>query len=248
LTDDPTIGESVAADIKNMRDLLESGIPQEQRYPTKIILGDEVTQKNILAAVDNMNVGKDEAILCYYSGHGSVDSDHAAGDSSGDRYFSLPQGALYQKTLYDHLRNKRARFVVLLSDSTPSRAPIKSQPAGARPAEAAKNPVLNSLLFRFRGAVDVDDSTRDLPGWGDENGGLFTQALRDAVNPKLYANPQFVTWKQFLDKLSDATNKRFQKLKNEVKKNKEVRDRLDLEGLKSQSEQRPEAPDLNVRY
>jgi hypothetical protein len=247
LTNDPAIGESVQADLKIIQDVLEKGIPEAQRHATIIIQGEEVTARKILAKVDSLNVAKGEAIVCYYSGHGGYDTDRATDDPTGGRFFSTPQGALYQKALYDHLRNKRARLAVLFAETSRARAPLVAQPAPAE-AKEGENPVLHSLLFRYQGAVDSDSSARELNGWGDRNGGVFTQAIRDAVNPKLYTDPQFVTWQQFLDRLADATDKRFRKLKAEVKKNKEVRDRVELEALKTQPEQKPQTSDLSVKY
>jgi hypothetical protein len=248
LTDDPVIGESVEADLKTMQELLENGIPQEQRHPTILIKGGQVTAKNILAQVDSLGVAPGEAILCYFAGHGGYDSDRAADDATGGRFFSTPQGALYQKTLYDHLRNNRARLVVLFAEISRARVPASVQPAPKGKIKEGENPVLHSLLFRYKGSADIDSSARELSGWGDRNGGVFTQAIRDAANPKLYPDPQFATWSQFLDKLADATDKRFLKLKAEVKKNKELRDRVDLEALKTQTEQKPQTSDVSVKY
>ena len=71
---------------------------------------------------------------------------------------------------------------------------------------------------------------------------------QDAVKSKLYADPQFATWPQFLDRVADATEKRFRQLKKEVRDNKEMRDRVELEGLKTQREQKPQPSDLSIKF
>lgn len=165
-THDPEIGESVAVDVRALEQALVQAAPVS-RLALHRLVGEGVRPERLLAAVRDLPVGPEDALLCYYAGHGAW--------ADTGPYLRLGGGAVLPRAdLMAALRARGARLTVLLSDccSTYVGQTMLWAPPSVDPA------VLRDLFYRPRGVVDVTAAQRGQVAVGDTNlGGVFTYAL-----------------------------------------------------------------------
>jgi len=240
LTDDASIGAGIKANLESIAGLLED-IPKENRGKLKIITGAECTAKVILEQVQALTVAPDEALFCYYAGHGAYNPKAAdAGDTSKGHFFQIPGGDLTRMKLMTELRGKGGRLTVLITDTCNVPA-IPHEFQMAPMARETPEPPIVGLLLRCAGVVDISGASRNQFGWYLGKGGIFTIAFTTSVAGGAS------TWSGLLSQAREMTHVYYRELKEAVRKepNSVSADiRKSLEGQKDQS---PQAFQLDVR-
>lgn len=172
-TEDKNIGKGVGHDLDNvvvsMFILLREGQLDHNRVD-----GDELSTAGVLGAIDRIRVKPDDTLLFFWAGHG-------ASDEQG-HYLQMPRGGnLYRSTLLGALKKKQPRLVVLLtdccnvfSDSTAGLPPVS--PASPDPRRKT-SPLMEELLLKPRGVVDINAASPGEVALGTKEGGLFTLSL-----------------------------------------------------------------------
>src|SRR5262245_18379842 len=70
---DRNLGNSVRADQKHMRQLIESTIPPARRSLT-VLSGKQATRERIIAHYRSLSAGPEDGLVIYFSGHGATDA------------------------------------------------------------------------------------------------------------------------------------------------------------------------------
>jgi hypothetical protein len=218
-TQDEVLSTSVKIDQGRMKRLWAATIPHE-RYSLKVLDGKKVTRRDVLGYYDRLKAGKDEGLVFYYAGHGSLDK------TNGKHFFELSQE---KKPLFRHevrgaMEKKGAGLVVLLTDccSTPRKLPpglASTKGVGMRASKL--NPAVRCLLFQARGTVDITAAT-DNASWSDnQRGGLFTRSLARLLEQTPLRDLDkdrdgVVTWTEFFPQLRDETKSLFKAWSKEL--------------------------------
>ena len=151
-------GKYVSA-VKN--DLLGLSIALEENMPKSRInrsyleiRDDEDSSPAIIRqALLDMKVNANDAILFYYSGHGSADDK--------GHYLAFAHGKLYREELLKLLTAKGARLVALITDccSTRSDGYVYMAPNFEIPDRRSPTPLFQKLFFDTRGLVDINSAS-----------------------------------------------------------------------------------------
>jgi hypothetical protein len=106
-------GQTWGLDGDNMKAMLERAFAgqniDKNRVTVDMFTGAKVNPRTVLDYYDKLNVGPDEALVFFYSGHGGY---HVF----GGHYLALTLGPLYRDDLVKAMTKKNPRLVVLLTD------------------------------------------------------------------------------------------------------------------------------------
>jgi len=148
---------AVAMDLTLVSSTISNNMPEQQINFIRLeIEEDEFSSpQHLLNSVDLLEVHPNDAILFYFSGHGSTDDK--------GHHFLLAQGKLYRQDLLAKLNSKKARFVALVSDCCNTRGDGYMY---AAPNILIKHPRVPTPLFKrlFMDPTGVADINSCSPG------------------------------------------------------------------------------------
>jgi hypothetical protein len=250
-TDDGKIGKFIEVSLGRLREQFEQipGLPPE-RVQLRVLTGARVNAKTIMDEVNALRPGPTEAVLYYHLGHGEYDPRKAAGDPSGGHLFSLKDGGLMRKPVWDALRAKGARLTVMISDTCNTAADAADTSARRRSApitRTGESRVLAGLLLDHVGELNVSGSSKDQFGWFSKSlGGWWSDAVLFALGPPAHPGG-FVTWDAFLGTAGDKCSRTYLAAREEILKNPGSLDAETLDSFRNQRDQRPQAFVKSVR-
>lgn len=209
-TNDAIIGPDVNIDGKNVYTRLVQEVPWHRLGLTRLI-GDKVTQDDIFAYYQKLSVQSNDAVFCFFAGHGAVEG--------GDHVIMMTDGAkLRRADLLAAMKKKGARLTVLVTDScareeTQTRAPVYEL------VKPDRVELCRYLFFRHTGVVDVNSSSPpDQLAYGDgKYGGVFTSAFHEYLARPNRASDKngdgTVSWQEFFGAVSARTQTNFNLLR-----------------------------------
>lgn len=215
LTEDPTIGPMVAVSMKRLADEF-ARVPNTH---VSFVAGREIDPLRVISAIDRMNVGRNDAFLCFYVGHGAYDPALATTDLASGHHFQLAGGTLLRSSVFQRMSAKNARLTVLISDSCNVVAPVDYTnriPVERRQEERVTvNPsVIPALLANYRGVIDINGAARDQYCWFSlPHGGWFTDAFLTTSRSN---GARIDNWNSFAQHLNANTQRTFAKNKSQV--------------------------------
>ncbi|MBX9584750.1 MAG: hypothetical protein K2X87_30980, partial [Gemmataceae bacterium] len=173
---------------------------------------------DVEAAVRDLRVGKDDALVCFVLAHGAHAADGwPADDASQGHRFEQGNARLTRYDLLAALRAPNPALVVLMSDSCGQQLPPAQPPPkkDGPPAAAALagSPLMDHLLRDYRGVVDVNACTKPELAWywdpaGGDRIGHFTAAL---IRANRSDTP--LSWDGYLDRVGKLTDERYQDMR-----------------------------------
>jgi hypothetical protein len=207
-TQDASIGNGIAANLKNMDSFLDAVEMDGKITISKIeIKGDNFNCKKINEAVEQLNVEPSDAVLFYYSGHGfRRDSTQTQFPEFDCRRTLDPDRAELSGIVDNLVKAKKPKFLLAIADTCnkESTAFIAAPPAGFAPAE--KQAAFRRLFQGYSGTLIMSGSIPGEYSWytvaGGSLGGFFTNQLLQAINQKIKEQRSNVRWE---DIASDAT-------------------------------------------
>ncbi len=218
----PHFNEGLRYDLSRLQETLEQTIPRD-RFRCTVLKGSKASGKEILAYYRQLQVRPNEAVLCFYGGHGAIPK--GAKDVE-KHFFKLVGGDMHRKELLAAMEAKKAGLTVLISDCCSSQGTfVPPKPVyGATEFRSVMldiSPLMRSLFFRAWGTVDLTASAPGEPSWGDNQGGVFTRTLCRMLRNKTVAafdsnGDALVSWEEFFPKLRQATSKNFQQWRREA--------------------------------
>jgi hypothetical protein len=164
-TDDSRIGQHVEADRRTVVASLGEAIPAHRRT-LQVLQGENATPQNVLQYYRDIENGPADTLLFYYAGHGAIDNDLG-------HVLTMQTANLSRKTLVGTIQSKQARLNVILTDccSVFGEIPAAYARSGLDPL------TVRYLFFRHRGTVDLTAADLGQPAYGNQFGGIFTNAL-----------------------------------------------------------------------
>ena len=177
---------NIQVDVAEVSAMFHNNIPKEQLdYVSLAFDGDEGgAPSTILKAIQEFQVGPDDAVVFYYTGHGGADDR--------GHYLAMEKGKLYRAELRRSMLAKRPRLAVIMTDCCNVRADGRAFAAPAVDVNSPKvvTPLFRSLFIEPRGVVDINSSAPDQSSFffvkrdqfGRHQGSLFTRSLTRFVD------------------------------------------------------------------
>ena len=146
---------AVAMDMTMVSTTIAENMPERQFSLVRFEISEDEysSPANVLATVNELAVGSDDAILFYFTGHGSVDDK--------GHFLSLATGKLYRKDLLAALAARKARMVALITDccNTRSDGYLYAAPYVEVTSPPVPSPLFKRLFFDTTGIVDITSSS-----------------------------------------------------------------------------------------
>lgn len=146
---------AVAMDMTLVSIAIAENMPERQFNLVRFEISEDEysSPANVLATVNELTVGSGDAILFYFTGHGSVDDK--------GHFLSLANGKLYRKDLLAALAAKQARMVALITDccNTRSDGYLYASPYVEVTSPRVPTPLFKRLFLDSRGIVDITSSS-----------------------------------------------------------------------------------------
>lgn len=157
----------------------------------------QATRDNILSWLRNLNLGADDMVFLYYSGHGAADKTGAK-----ERFLLLQGGKTYRKEIAKAVEELNCRLKILITEVC-STGPV-NRPAVITTAD--QESIIRNLFLEHEGFLNVTSTTLGHKAMGDNvEGGWFTMALMDGFVPAhrddVDRDPQdgFVSWEEVIE-------------------------------------------------
>jgi hypothetical protein len=207
----PGVAEVAQVDDGLLRILLGDQIDPARLAPPVLLRESkgELARDRVLAALDALPVGPEDAVLCFYAGPGNY-------DSAGRYHLRLGGGEpVARSEIMDRLKARKARLTVLLTASSGVVLEKAIEEVPLRlPTGTAEPITLHWLLLRHRGVVDVDShspgerafaqavAAAPGDGVGETGGSLFALQFFKECKFGRSATEPGPTWAAFLDRVS----------------------------------------------
>lgn len=191
-TNDKNIGESCRNDQERFAEelgVIETAIGCEEDW--QVFIGNDCNKPNLERAISNINCGKNDVVVFYYSGHGV----HAEADPADGwlpqmclNYQSYDQDKFVPVTyVREKLASKGARLTIILTDCCNNEASWVTVKALSSQQKDAPNvgdidvARLKKLFYESRGTVIATSSKRGQVSYGPKEGGCFSMAFWDEI-------------------------------------------------------------------
>lgn len=146
---------AVAMDLTMLSTAIAENMPERQYNLVRFEINEDQysSPASLLETVSELSVAPGDAILFYFSGHGSVDDQ--------GHYLALAAGKLYRNDLMSALTAKRARMVALITDccNTRSDGYLYAAPFIEVTSPRAPTPLFKRLFLDSTGVVDITSSS-----------------------------------------------------------------------------------------
>lgn len=190
----------VDADGINFTSTIISQIPAGHLNTTSLGGGKIITKMELLNAITNAPVERDDVLLFYYSGHGAIAPMQG-------HYLSLSsKEALLRSELSETLKAKGARLTLVITDCCSAFAPLPDVPRPDVPVMAAEkwSPLCEKLMKGVQGHIDITSSSPGEFSWisTKDFGSIFTVCLTRNIHEQ---QQQILTWKELFRVTRDAT-------------------------------------------
>lgn len=209
-TNDSSIGQSVATDIKSYKKLaadIKAAVMNDGVSTTlDIYSGNNCSYNKLDSYLNNLSC-KDDIVFFIYNGHGG----RSHKDES--KYPRMCLASHYESEwmkisdLNDRLRKKKPRLMVVVTDCCNSYYDRKggdNESAYGITSNNSNGEGLRQLFLHFTGEVCITASSPGEYGWGTAQGGLLSLNFMDAIY-KFDAKGSAANWRDFIQTVSDNT-------------------------------------------
>lgn len=209
-TNDPSIGQSVATDIKSYKKLaadIKAAVMDDNVSTTlDVYSGDNCSYSKLDAYLNNLSC-KGDIVFFIYNGHGG--RSHM--DES--KYPRMCLASHYESNwmkisdLNDRLREKKPRLMVVVTDCCNSyydRRGGNNESAYGITNNKSNGEGLRNLFLNFIGEVCITAASPGEYGWGITQGGLLSLNFLDAIY-KFDAKGNTANWQDLIQTVSDNT-------------------------------------------
>lgn len=209
-TNDASIGQSVATDIKAYKKLagdIKAAVKKDNVSTTlDIYSGDNCSYSKLDAYLNNLSC-KNDIVIFIYNGHGG----RSRKDES--KFPRMCLASQYESNwmkisdLNDRLRKKNPRLMVVVTDCCNSyydRRGGDNESAYGITSNNSNGEGLRQLFLHFTGEVCITASSPGEYGWGTTQGGLLSLNFLDAIY-KFDAKGNSANWWDFIQTVSDNT-------------------------------------------
>lgn len=154
------VGDCVQAGVNLTRGAFKSALPEhrlvlyndyDSSWKGPDVSNSSSIRRDLLRAIASCPAGSNDAIVCYWCGHGAFDEN--------GHYFDLADDAIRRATVLAALKAKGCRFTALISESCHVYKQVSAEmlPGAGVPDDVS--PLFKSLFFESRGVLDINSSS-----------------------------------------------------------------------------------------
>lgn len=206
-TNAENIGPSVLADYQQIRKEFKNISLMTGMTLNEMIYSGNAINTEILRNVDCLEVGSDDVVFFYFSGHG-YRTDSKNNNQWPNLYLTPIQSGIDLLDVVSILRNKRPRMILAIGDCCNNVIPENFAPPVIKVTKKAlmmrsidimQN--YKQLFLTHKGTIIMSGSIPGQVSWGSETGGFYTQSFFYSLNLEAYTsfNP---SWYVILDRAS----------------------------------------------
>ncbi|MEZ6093758.1 MAG: caspase family protein [Pirellulaceae bacterium] len=245
LTNDPSIGKMVGISIERLQRVISERIGENFIGTYKVITGADCNAQNILEQVRQLSMKPQDAVFCFYVGHGAHSTFFPMNDVSGGHFFQIPNRDLSRKQLFDALAAHGVRLTVLLSDTCNVESDQPPRFGETRPELSVQRikglTGFEKLLLEAKGNVNISASSPGEFSWFSiPVGGWFTEQFANAM----LADP--ADWREAYDDMRERTGEFYRIRRSELLGDPTSVSASIRDSLQGQDDLRPAAFQLNV--
>lgn len=209
-TNDASIGQSVATDIKSYKKLaadIKAAVKKDNVSTTlDVYSGDNCSYSKLDAYLNNLSC-EDDIVIFIYNGHGG------RSHKDDSKYPRMCLASHYESNwmkisdLNDRLRKKNPRLMVVVTDCCNSYYDRKggdNESAYGASYNSSDGEGLRHLFLHFTGEVCITAASPGEYGWGTNQGGLLSLSFMDAIY-KFDAKGNAASWQDLIQKVSNDT-------------------------------------------
>jgi hypothetical protein len=231
---DSNLRESVLADGKRMRKMLELGL--HGRVSITEYSGRRASPKNVLHYIHHLRTRPQETLLVYYAGHGAT-------DPARGQMLTMKYGNLSRNDLMKTMTSKKAQMKILLSDCCANLWGLSA----AAEAEIPIDPyVFRSLFFWQRGVADINACTTGESSWGDNRGGIFTENVAGSLYGRMARldvnRDRLASWQEYFSAVRGGTQRSYRQMREQALRSARI-----SQSMRDQRDQRPMAYRLDTK-
>ena len=201
------IGNGADASGRNMENVLQAAFAaRPHRLRIKKLSGRYATRQNVLSYYQNLHIRPNDTVMAYYFGHGAT-------DRNAGHFLAMRYGHLFRHELRDAMLEHGPRLAVLLTECCANYVQALRGAAamgGGDEESLSRGEVLNHLLLKHRGVVNITASKIGKYAFTTSKGGIFNFALTRLIEDppqKLDRNHDGrVDWNEFYAQLRAETN------------------------------------------
>ena len=219
------IAQSVRVDMGTMTQLFNILEKRNILKVEKTILqGTKATKANIKMALQNLQVGNDDVVMVYFSGHGGMQDRKTF-------LMTADEKDLWRNELETWLKPKNARLKILITDACSNDidglSATRSFGKGNQQTESgAYDQIYKDLFLKYQGFMHLSASTEGEYAWSNDNfGGFFTYYF---IKEGLIKKPTN-DWQEIFKNAKDKTSQMFMRM------TAEERSELAQQGIKNQT-------------
>lgn len=219
------IAQSVRVDMGTMTQLFSILEKRNILKVEKTILqGTKATKANIKMALQNLQVGNDDVVMVYFSGHGGMQDKKTF-------LMTADEKDLWRNELETWLKPKNARLKILITDACSNDidglSATRSFSKGNQQTESgAYDQIYKDLFLKYQGFMHISASTEGEYAWSNDHfGGFFTYYF---VKEGLIKKPTN-DWQAIFKNAKDKTSQMFMRM------TAEERSELAQQGIKNQT-------------
>ncbi len=204
-TNDASIGTSVQVDQKKLQGLMKSiseytGITLSPHY----VSGNQLNRANVELAINSVsNVGSDDVIFFFWSGHGFNDESSSSRSKYPTMHLGNWQNTLGLESVANMLKQKKPRLLIVIGDT------CNKPMGGSRGEEIArgeKDENYKELFLNYRGTILASSSITGQYSYGNtQTGGLYTSAFLNSLSKEL-ASSGTPSWKTLMGRANTPIN------------------------------------------
>jgi hypothetical protein len=215
---DSAIGKADIKDVASVRNALVGAFAKDKG---RLVVHD-LTAKNpktgkyytgdeVIGSLKSMNIGKNDTVLVYHSGHGGITDPK---NPEGTHVLTIDGGTVRRKAIIDTLKIKQPRLLLILTDCCSN---FTSLPYGAA-AESSQPPAhklniqtVHNLVLKGVGIASItaaDDGKSGIAAYKGANPGDAGSAFTVAMMRLWYRQDKtYTTWGEMFPDLREETGK-----------------------------------------
>lgn len=195
---DPAIGGG--RDFSKMKTFLEEVSElTNQELDTYYFKKNELNDERFKQTINNLQVGSNDVVLFYYSGHGANDQQ-----SNYPRFSLGGNGSWHLTTVADKMRSFNPRLSIVFYDCCNHGANTGSRVDGLNARPVGDPEMYRRLFVESRGEVKISAASPGQYSWGsNEVGGLCTSSFLRVLRSK--PNRNEMTWGYVLQHTQTST-------------------------------------------
>jgi hypothetical protein len=215
---DSNIGSADVKDVASVRKALVAAFAKDKERlavhdltPKNPKTGKYYTGDEVINSLKSTNIGKNDTVFVYHSGHGGIDDPK---NPEGTHVLTIDGGTVRRKAIIDTVKLKQPRLLLILTDccSTFTSLPLEAAIEGGKPGANKLNiQTVRDLMLKGVGIASItaaDDGKSGIASFYGSNPGEAGSAFTVAMMRLWYRQDKsYTTWGQMFPDLREETGK-----------------------------------------